>query len=246
MTMYKITRHFKVFLSAFSRKKENGFNYIISLGYNCEVTYRFLKFFKFEESGLFNWTYSRTIDDLIFAINNFDKLGMNGFDNPNPLWECKNTHIRFHGKEDMGTYLNHLETKEILEKDLKELEGRIRYLKNKFINIAQSSESKLFIYKIKKDDITNDVENRLLSLHKALTNIGAKNFKLLIVQEKTNNTIATSPFYIVREVNYFAPDDAVTDKKYFNNGWDDIYTEFYPNQRHIRNKIKKYKFDKNK
>ena len=103
------------------RKKENQFNYIISLGYNCEVAHRFLKYFKFEISGLFNWTYSYSIKDLISALKNFESIGSGDFELPNPLWECKNTHIRFHGKADMKEFIDGTATNEIIENDRKDL-----------------------------------------------------------------------------------------------------------------------------
>ena len=242
--MLRCFRFLKIFLSKFHRKKENGYNYIISLGYNCEVAYRFLKFFRFEESSLFNWTYSKTIDDLISTLNNFEELGKNSFHLPNPLWECKNTHIRFHGKCDMSMCIKNTENEKILEEDLKDLEGRIQYLKKKFTDIAQNDESKLYIYKIKKEDITGDIEDKLLNLHKALVKIGANNFKLLIVSEETAGTIPNNPLYITRTVKYFAPNDNVTSKKCFNNGWDDIYAEFYQNKRHKKPRKKQYKFER--
>ena len=114
-----INRDFKLF---FKRKRENKFDYIFSLGYNCEVAFRLYEFFKFEESCLFHWTYAPSCDDLIFALKNFELIGKNGYETPNPLWECKNTHIRFHGKADMTLYLNGEVSAEIMEKDRKDLE----------------------------------------------------------------------------------------------------------------------------
>ncbi|MBR2068357.1 MAG: hypothetical protein IJ877_01215 [Candidatus Gastranaerophilales bacterium] len=239
----KYSRHLKIFFDKFKRKKENKFDYIISLGYNCEVTYRFLKYFKFEDSGLFNWTYSYSINDLIYALNNFDKIAQGEFINPDPLWECKNTHIKFHGRENMGTYMNHLETDEILKKDLEDLKGRINHLKEKFLDILKNDKSKLYIYKIKKEDLKNDPEEKIKELNNALKNLGGNNFKLLIVYEKQDLIIPDNPNFITRNVEYFAPDNAVTDRKYLDNGWDNIYSEFYTNK--IKsNKKKKYKFER--
>ena len=118
------------------------------------------------------------------------------------------------------------------------------HLRDKFISIAKSRESKLYIYKMKKEDITQDAENIIESLYNALESIGAQNFRLLIVQEKAGRELQQSSKYLVRTVSYFAPDEDVTNSKFFNNGWDNIYAEFYQNQKHSKYKKKKYKFDK--
>ena len=229
------------FIANLLRKKENKFNHIISLGYNCEVTYRFLKYFKSEESNLFNWTYSYSIKDLTNALNNFDKIATGGFMLPNPLWECKNTNIRFHGKANMALYINNTATDEIIENDRKDLIERISYLKNKFLNIARDNSYKLFIYKIRDEELDKlSVQN----LYNALIKIGAENFKLLVVfQESCNVELKSSNEIIFRKVKYFAPDDNVTDRKYKTNGWNKIYDEFGLINSAWNKKNKKYKFE---
>lgn len=221
------------------RKKENKYDHIISLGYNCEVTYRFLKYFKFEESSLFNWCHSRNIDNLIRALNDFNLIGYD-FTNPNPLWECKETHIRFHGKAPMSIYIDKTATKEELENDKKELISRIAYLKKKFIDILTNDSKKLYIYKIKTTDINKDTNTQISKLKSALSLLGGKNFEVLIVSEKEANFTTKQGNYIHRTVEYYAPDNDVTSKKYFKNGWNKIFDEFY--QTKIKAKKKKYKF----
>ncbi len=240
----KITsRDIKIFIHKFFRKKECGFDHIISLGYNCEVTFRFLKYFNFEESNLFNWASSRSINKLIYALENFNCIGQNGFNFPNPLWECRKTQICFHGKEDTRLYIAKKDTPEIRKKDYAELKSRIEHLKEKFIKLSRSNDSKLYIYKLRKLDIDSQVEKKLIRLYNALKKyIRAQNFQLLIVYERGTVKLKENPLYILRNVDYFAPDSSVTDKKYFNNGWDKIYSEFYP-KKIFRKKFKKYKFD---
>ena len=231
-----INRDFKLF---FKRKRENKFDYIFSLGYNCEVAFRLYEFFKFEESCLFHWTYAPSCDDLIFALKNFELIGKNGYEKPNPLWECKNTHIRFHGKADMTLYLNGEVSAEIMEKDRKDLESRIDYLKSKFLKLAKDDCKKLYVYKIRSNEVC---ENKISELYFSLKNIGAKNFKLLIITEKSANfKPQNSDNIIYRTVDYFAPDDDVTSKKYFNNGFDKIFEELYSTKKTSKNK--KYKFE---
>ena len=86
------------FLKQFEYKK---FKYIIPLGYNCETAFRFWQNYRFIDSSLFAWTFSYSISDLINALYNFDSILSGEIALPNPLYECQNTHIRFHGKANM-------------------------------------------------------------------------------------------------------------------------------------------------
>ena len=241
-----IIRLIKNKLARRKRVEENCYDNIISLGYNCEVTFRFLKYFGFEISNLFNWTYSYSINDMTNALNNFESICSGEMQNPNPLWECVNTHIRFHGKADSRIFIKGRETEDILKADKEDLLGRVAHLKEKFLNILRDDTKKLYIYKIKKEDIDENVNDKILNLLDALKNLGGNNFKLLIVAEKENEKcFSENENYMVRFVKYFAPDNCLVRKKYFNNGWDDIYNEFYvkiPDKNEKKNK--KYKFDK--
>lgn len=226
-------------------KKRTHYDYIISLGYNCEIAHKFLKYYKFEISNLFNWTFSYSLNDLIFALNNFDKLGTGEWNYPNPLWECKNTHIRFHGKAPIQGYVNKTITAQEIEKDKTELISRIGYLKEKFLKTATSSKIKLYVYKIKSTDIDEKVSEKLVALNNALIKLGATNYKLMIVAEKkyiqyfdTNNKE-----YLLRFVEKFPPDDDVISKKYRNNGWLQIFDEFDVSKPQNYIKKKKYKYE---
>ena len=228
------------FFLSFKREKENKFDYIFSLGYNCEAAFRLYEYFKFEESSIFNWTFASSVNDLIFALNNFDKIGQDGYENPDPLWECKYTHIRFHGKADMSLYVNSEATDEIIENDKKDLIGRISHLKSKFLKLAKDNCKKLYVYKLRTDEIN---EEKINNIYSALLNLGAKNFKLLIITEKSAKfDTDDSGNIIFRQVDYFAPDDDVTSKKYFDNGFDKIWDEFYC-ANNKKEKNKKYKFE---
>ena len=230
-------RDFKLF---FKRKRENKFDYIFSLGYNCETAFRIYRFFKFEESCLFHWSGTPSTKGLIFALNNFDLIGTGGFEAPNPLWECKNTHMRFHGKTDMSLYINNQATPDILENDKKDLTERIAYLKEKFLKILKDNSKKLYVYNLRTNDISED---NIKELYKTLKNMGGQNFKLLVVTEKSANfNPQPSENIIYRTVDFFSPDDEVTSEKYFNSGYDKIFEEFYCTRR--PSKKKKYKFEK--
>lgn len=50
------------------------YGHIISLGYNCEFSYQFYLYHKFVEASLFAWSNTININNLIYALDNFDKL----------------------------------------------------------------------------------------------------------------------------------------------------------------------------
>lgn len=220
------------------RKKENKFDYIFSLGYNCEPMFRFVRYFKFEESSIFNWAGFLSVQHLVDTLYNFDSIALNGFSDPTPLYECNNTHIRVHGK-----FYDAAEDKneDVIKKDKVYLEEKFAYLKEKFKRILKDDSKKLYVAKIMDKDVD---EKQMDALYKAFVDIGANNFKLLFVcQEKALKGDYSAKPYLVRTVKYFASDEDVTNKKYFKNGWDKIFDEFYcTNLKNL--KKKKYKFDK--
>ena len=222
----------------------NKYDFIVPLGYNCEVAFRFWQVYKFVDSSLFAWTYSHSIKDLIYALNNYNDILTGEISLPKPLYECQNTHILFHGKENMQEWINNNYNLELIEKDKKELRSRISYLKEKLLKIFESDASKLFIYKISQNDIINtEINNYIEELYSFLEK-NTKNFKLLIVTEekyKSNINIHKENL-ILKTVKKYSSDNAVTNK---NEGdfksWKRIYKEYRPSK--IKIIHKKFKFE---
>ena len=232
---------FRRFKMSFFRKKENKYDYIFSLGYNCEITFRFHKYFKFEETSLFNWTYSQSIDDLINVLNNLSSIGSLGFERPNPLYKCLKTNFQFHGKM---KWKKIKDNSELIEKDMNDLGQRIAYLREKFVNILCSKRRKLYIYKLKSEEVTDGIIEKILLLKKALISLGGENFDLLIVsEEKYTSFFNNSSEFLYRSVRYYAPEKDVTSSKYLENGWNEIFDEFYALKPKGYRKNKKYKFE---
>ncbi len=160
------------------------------------------------------------------------------------MWECKKTRIRFHGKAPMSIYINKTATQEEMEADKNELIERIKYLKEKFLKFLRNENRKLYIYKIKDEDIDNQADEKICRLKQSLADLGGRNFDLLIVAQKSQKdkfkNISNS--YKVRFVDYFSPDGDIVNKNYRKNGWNKIFDEFYPKLSLIAIKNKKYKF----
>ena len=96
---------------------------------------------------------------------------------------------------------------------------------------------------IKTNDINKNIEDSIIELYEALKSLGGNNFKLLILHEKicTENFEIDNNNIIVRPIDFYAPDDDVTSSKYFDNGFDKIWEEFYCKKK--KRKKKKYKFE---
>ena len=237
---------FKYFWRRISKKrnKDNFYEQIISLGYNCEVQFRFYKYFKYEETSLFNWSYIKNLDDLIRVLNDLSLIGKQGYKQTVPLYTCIETNISFHGK---AKWKKIKDNQELIEKDIQDLSEKNNYLKEKFINTLKSNSKKLYIYKVKNSDITENINDKIIELKKTLETLeggASAGFNLLIVaEEKYANFFKNQNEYIFRTVKYFAPDNDVTSKKYLDNGWDEIFDEFYSKKPKGYKKKKKYKFE---
>ncbi len=214
---------------------QRSYDHIISLGYNCEISFQFFHLYRFLESNLFAWTYSYSLQDTIYALQHLDKVGTNGFLLANSFFQCVNTKICFHGKDDPHMSLEELKA---------ELTGRIEYLKNKWLRICSTKDqSILFIVKVRIQPIEQNVEE-IKQLYQTLKQMTAAPFDLLVVCGK----LATLPDFkhphiFVRQVKHFAPDDDVPSKRLAAmKDWEHIFFEFGP--KHYLEHITHFKFEK--
>jgi hypothetical protein len=91
--------------------------------------------------------------------------------------------------------------------------------------------------------LDDDVYEKITALKQILTDLGGKNFDLLIVSEEKNRELfKKTDGFIYRTVKEFPPDTNAVDPNFFNNGWNEIFDEFYV-KKPKNTKKKKYKFD---
>ena len=214
-----------------NRKHIRKYGHIISLGYNCELSYQLFKHNKFVESNLFGWTYIYSAQDMLNALDNIDLIGEDGFLEPNPLFECKNTHIRFHGNDRNPT-----------KKDYEELSNRVKYLKEKFIKTLSDGENNLYIIKIRSSE--PNIEQIIKKSYEKLSAIVSNEFDLLVVLESKvvlKEAFEDFPNLFIKKVEYFSPDDDVTTKKCDKKHWEAIFDLFLP--KYKLKKRKKFKFE---
>jgi len=205
---------------------------ILPLGVNCEVAFRFYLRWGFVDSSLFAWTQSFELDTLTRALKNFDRIlaGEASFDLSSFMWKCENTGLYFHGK------IKHrpgaiMPAPDVRAADLEDLHGRIAYLKHKFLATLQNDESTLFVHRLAPQDAKSKrLNEKLKALERALDDLGAKNWTLLVISEKHDAArMPKSERHVFRSVLAFNPSSRITDRKLGDEwGWRSIFSEFAP------------------
>lgn len=220
------------------------YGHIQSLGYNCEVSFQFFQQYKFVESGLFSWTNNTNISTLTRALKDFDKIGTGEWEAVPPMWKDLNSSVFFHGRAQMT------DTTDIdaLNADKADLTARTAYLKEKFKTIGRDGKKNLYIYKYSIHDETDENVfcRQVAELYETLERQIKNEFDLLIVLQKstfaelTESKFANGHIFI-RRVDFFTPENKVTDKKNDRKAWKKIFKEFVPAFK--LKKQKKYKFE---
>ena len=231
----------------FGLKPQRYYGHIISLGYNCEVSFQFFKKYHFTESSLFAWCACPNINTMINSINNLDKVGAGEFKPVKPMWQCQNTMISFHGKGSSRLW-NDNPTQEFFDNDLKELKSRLAHLRQKFITVGQDGKKNLYIYKCSHNEETLPQETLVPLLYSLYETIGHKcsnPFDLLIVLEKDTlpdiEQKIQNEHIFIRRVKFFTHPAHVTSKPYDKRGWGKVFSEFKPDFK--LPKRKHYKFE---
>ena len=138
------------------------------------------------------------------------------------MWHCKTTDITFHGKktanELLGSDGKPDEIKIAQEKE--ETISRIKYLIDKFIKIAHSEETKLYILgvhpyfcKYKNEELRTFIQRVFEAIQTNAVNASllvitlAENIEVLKGLDNANNLF-------IRPINHFAPFNSATNPEY--------------------------------
>ena len=215
-----------------ARLRRKRFSQTVILGFNCEPAFRFYRRWGFLDSSLFAWSNTKSLETLTSAIRNLPKLGSEtfSFHEASRMWRCDVSGIFFHGRMKPVPGAPAPTATEI-EADREELCSRLAHLKEKFIRYATNNDSTLFIYKPRESDAEDPAFGRKLDeLEIALTALGAKNWKLLVICErKMLGRMPQGPDRVFRAVNEYNPGTDVTNaKKGDGSGWNRIFSEFAP------------------
>lgn len=226
------------------------YDHIVSLGFNCEVAFQFLKYHDAIDSHLFNWCYIYSIDALTNAISSLDSVGLD-FKPLAPMWQDANHMINFHGRGKSHIWKNDANPS-LLQEDKKELISRVAHLKDKFQQLIHSSDQVLFVYKPHLAELndTSAIAKDIIRLRNTIADSGMTSFDLLIIVTHESASHIRSalshfsdiPNIIVESIASHAPIESVTEGPFDKKGWQRIWA-LYNLSRKLKSTKKKFKFD---
>ncbi len=202
---------------------------IVSLGYNCEISFRIENYFNKLDSYLFSWSFEEDRELFLKALENIDSIFINNISlREDHMFADENYKIKFHPRYDIlpkaGMY------SEISYKDaLNELTGRIAHLKDKTKTLFK--EYKKVVYFVKVQDLGEESNiSYIIRLEKLLRNLSQTgDYVLVAVFEKRSLTKKIKDLESctlkIRGLKKFAPvkhTDILGDVK----GWYKIISEF--------------------
>lgn len=227
-----------------ARCRQRKFDQIVILGFNCETAFRFYCRWGFLDSSLFAWANTFDLAVLSDALTRLDALGTGSFTfhGPSRMWRDDASGVFFHGRM-RSIHGAPAPTEAELTQDREELRSRLAHLKDKFREYAVNGKPTLFVYRLGAEGHLPGLDRRLDRLEAALTGLGAKNWKLLVVCER--KILATMPAgenRVFRAVTRFNSFEDVTNRRTGDPaGWNRIFTEFAPKT--IKTKTHSFKFE---
>ena len=226
-------------------RHQKYYGHIISLGYNCEVSFQFFLKYHFVESSLFAWANCIDLAHLTAALSNIETIAAGGLKNTNPMWRCQNTGICFHGKAPVSVWREN-PSDNVITADREELFSRLNHLKQKFRQTAADGKKNLYIYKLAPSDILDTaLADKLRLLFATLQSLCHNPFDLLLILEQGKQPDLEKklqdPGFFIRRVAFFTDENNVTAKCNDHIHWRKIFDEFRPDFR--LKKTKKFKFE---
>ena len=228
-----------------ARLRQHKYAQIVLLGMNCDLPFRFYRRWGFVDSSLFAWANSKDLATLTSALGKIDTLADSKFEvsERSRMWLNVDTGILFHGKlnweEDTGT-----PQQAELDKDLADLRERLRHLAEKLRRNLSNEEETLVVHRLSEEDATApDLAARLGAFEDAISRLGAKNWRLLVVCCTSDLAkMPPSERRIFRGVKAFNPLAKVTSADLGDPvGWNAVFTEFAPSK--ILPKAHGFKFE---
>lgn len=131
---------------------------IVSLGYNCEISFRLENFLGHIDAMPFSWSY--VLDRELFpkVLEDMESLFRGELrlldDN---MIKCENTQIKFHPRYEI-LLKNGSATKESLAEATEELKSRVEHLKKKYNALLNSSKNTLFLMKVENNGETANIQ----------------------------------------------------------------------------------------
>ena len=215
-----------------ARLRQRKYAQIVLLGMNCDLPFRFYRRWGFVDSSLFAWANSKDLATLTSALGKIDTLADGKFEvsERSRMWLNVDTGILFHGKlnweEGTGT-----PSQAELDKDLADLRERLRHLAEKLRRCLSNEEETLVVHRLSEEDAgAPDLAARLAAFEDAISRLGAKNWRHLVICRASDLAkMPSSEHRIFRAVKAFNPLAKVTSADLGDPvGWNAIFSEFAP------------------
>lgn len=201
---------------------------IMSLGYNCEVSFRVEDYLGKLDSYLYSWSFEEDRLAFLKSLSSIEDVFCDAVRlQPDHMIRDEKYRIKFHPRYDILSKYG-FPTPEAYQSALKELKNRIEHLKRKTINVMQGSQSIVFLMKVED----HGEKNNILYLRSVLDILKSQvkcAFVLVAVMEKKSLTEPIRSLQEdtlqIRTVKRFAPvkhTDIMGDIR----GWYKILCEF--------------------
>lgn len=226
----------------------------ISLGLNCETSFLLYKVYGGAESSLFQWA-TVPAAKLLEVLGNLSLIysGKIIEDEKTNMWKCAVTHINFHGVHTPAELFDEhgKRDKEKVRAELKNTKERIEYQCEKFLVLAKSTETKLYVLGLYPGLCPRTNEECVTFLKELFASLRrmAQNASLLVLVEKSMQTaeimaLDNNTDFFIRILDHFAPYDKATSALHVDlAGAAKLRQEFAPKKQQIK-KSTLYKFER--
>lgn len=164
------------------------FDEVVSLGYNCEVSFRIEDYFGNLNAMLFSWSYVLDRDKFPDILRKSSQIFSEGeILCEDHMVKCRWSELKFHPRYSVLPKVGAF-TEEQYKEAVQELHSRVNHLSNKFCELCKSEKRTLFV--IKLEDKGNEANIRFLKAVKdALDGVYvSRNYVLAVVTLKATVT----------------------------------------------------------
>lgn len=200
---------------------------IMSLGYNCEISFRIEDYFGKLDSYLYSWSFEEDRNAFLQSLQAIDSVFTGKIElQPDHMFRDEVYKIKFHPRYDILPKTGEVSL-ESYEKGLDELKERLEHLKQKTTAVFSGKRPIVFIMKVENKGVENN-EKYILEAVEVLKKTVRTHFILVVVMEKKAVTSELlhiqSDVLLIRTLKKFAPvkhTDVIGDTR----GWYKILRE---------------------
>ena len=246
-----VVRPLNVYGAGDSMEGQEAFDTVISLGYNCEVSYNIYRIHGSVDSYPLSWAYVHKMSALAEFIRNPENLLRDSsfcYKREAKIWQSGIPDIWVHGRARSEDLFNGdgTEIPEAIEKDREELISRQSHLIRKFKDTCTAPEKrKLFLVTVRPCVEKADFLNVVSVLSQT-----CKNWKLLALFSLEDSPPWIGDLQQIENVSfawlrYFAPGDRATVLQFIDcAGWDEAFSKFLVTHSSDKKRRKRYKFER--